>query len=271
MASGGKHTPPNWKKDAVATDSGWCHPKTLEVLKCYGQLATLQGAPNLSKIEFGASSYVAGANLDVYVSWEEQVTVSAGATLHVAVSGGNPDLVLTALAQTKVSRANFSLAAAVPNKDVTLSVAAQTITGTIKDQNLTNAPKVVSAPIAAAAGTRVIDVPAAVLSVAFDQVSYLQTDPVSIVVTFTEAIDILAGATLSIHSTGAANPIVATASAHTNVTSVSFAAVVPSESATLSVASQTISGTITTHADARVASKAISGTQGTAAGTKVIA
>jgi hypothetical protein len=26
--------PPTWKRDAVATNAGWCHPKTGEVLAC---------------------------------------------------------------------------------------------------------------------------------------------------------------------------------------------------------------------------------------------
>lgn len=270
MASGGKNTPPNWKKDAVATRSGWCHPKTLETLKCYGGLSELQGAPTLTRIEFTDKVLTPGGDLLVDVAWSEQVTVSAGATLHVAVSGGNPDLVLTALAQTKVSEARFKLVAGVPALDVTLSVAAQTITGTIVDQDATAAPKVVSAPIATAAGTRIINVPAFVASVAFDQVSYLQADPVDILVTFSEAVDVSAGATFVITSSGAANPITATALAQTNVTVASFAAVVPSESATLSVLTQTIAGTILTHADARPATKLVTAPEASAAGTRVI-
>lgn len=34
--------PPTWRKDAIATEAGWCHPKTGELLACCRGLLKLR-------------------------------------------------------------------------------------------------------------------------------------------------------------------------------------------------------------------------------------
>ena len=34
--------PPTWRRDAIATNAGWCHPKTGEVLACCPRLKRLR-------------------------------------------------------------------------------------------------------------------------------------------------------------------------------------------------------------------------------------
>ena len=154
MGDGGKNRPPSWKKDAVATRAGWCHPVTGEVLKCYGQLSVLEGAAEVEAVKFGKKLYAQGETLKVIVQVDEICDVSAGATLLVTSDGPANPITVTASAQSKVS--NIVFQGTVPSETATLSIAAQSIVGTIKDQELTNLNPVISAPKAAKAGTRAI-------------------------------------------------------------------------------------------------------------------
>jgi len=120
---------------------------------------------------------------------------------------------------------------------------------------------------------------AAIASVAFGSESYEQGDPLSVIVRFTEAVDVTGGATLEVSSTGAGGNITLHAAAQSDTNVVVFdkqvdestAETVPLETADLSIAAQTILGTLVDTVGGDAASLAISGTQASEAGTRSVA
>jgi large repetitive protein len=82
-------TPPNWVPTAVATDKGWEHPDTGEVLVAIGKLASANGAgPAPKSVTLGSNKakWIAGDNFDIYVNFNGDVTVTG--TPRIAVTIG---------------------------------------------------------------------------------------------------------------------------------------------------------------------------------------
>lgn len=132
---------PLYKTDAIATKRGWEDPITGEVLVCIKNLDVKGGSGDINKVVFGAASYSRNGNLSVKLSFNEKVSVSAGASIVITWSGGAGNQTLYATAQTNKSTITFDKQvdvvtnATVPNQAGTLSIAAQTIGGTIVDTN----------------------------------------------------------------------------------------------------------------------------------------
>lgn len=101
--------PPTYFPTAVATDRGWENPDTGEVLVAIGGLATTGGAPEVSVVAFGTTSYAQGDPLGVTVRFSEKVTVTAGATIVVTSDGGGGNVTLYAAAgQTAATVVTFN-------------------------------------------------------------------------------------------------------------------------------------------------------------------
>ena len=84
---------------------------------------------------------------------------------------------------------------------------------------------------------------ATISAVHFDATTYAQGDTGKVVVVYNEQVDVTNGATLTVTATGGANPT-ATAAAHDGKNKIEFSFTVPSRTCTLSIAAQSISGTI---------------------------
>lgn len=110
--------------------------------------------------------------------------------------------------------------------------------------------------------------PADVLSVAFDEASYSPSDSVTIIVHFNEKVDVVSGATVEAAWSGSAGNFVCTAVAQSGVYDVEFTGTVPAEAGTLSVAAQTILGTITDSEGAAAANLLVSVAAAETAGTR---
>lgn len=154
MGTWGKNKPPSWRKDAVATRAGWCHPVTGEVLAACGGLSVDQGDAIVQSVKFAAKVLAQGNALKVLVGVDEKVNVTAGATIQVASTGAANPITLTALAQVNVSKILFE--GIVPSESATLSIPVQSIIGTIVDQEGTTLNHAINAAKALTAGTRVI-------------------------------------------------------------------------------------------------------------------
>jgi hypothetical protein len=263
--------PPAWPAKngdftPVATEGGWVDPVTGEVLVAISSLATKAGPGDVLSVAFGAASYIQGAPLTVSVTFNERVDVTAGASIVVSSTG--TDVTLYALAQTGVSTVLFNrevdltTPTTVPAEfeDATLSIAAQTITGTVEDSADEVATTLsVSAPIATAAGTRLVPGPANITEVAFDESAYVQEDPLSVTVTFTENVDVTAGAAIVVSYDGVSGDVTLYAAAQSDTDIVVFnlqvdlltPAEVPNDplGGTLSVDAQTLTGTIVDSSD----------------------
>lgn len=120
--------------------------------------------------------------------------------------------------------------------------------------------------------------PADVVSVRFGSTSYAQGDPLSVIVVFNEVVNVVAGATLEVSSTGVSGNFNLHAAAQSgseivfdkqsdNLTQ----EVVPSETAELGLAGQSIVGTITDSVGGGASNLVISGQQATEAGTRNVA
>lgn len=125
--------PANNLNTAFADERGWVirHANGYEeVIACVGGLGTLLGNATIAGVYFKAASYAQGATGTVVVNYNEKVTVTSGATLAVtgSVSGA---ITATAAGQTGVQQAEFTFT--VPSGAQTLSIGAQTISGTIVD------------------------------------------------------------------------------------------------------------------------------------------
>lgn len=150
-----KDTPPNYADDSVAEKNGWVDPETGEILVAIRQLSTKAGAADVLSASFGAAEYADGAPVTVVVVFNERIDITAALGLVVTNDSG-ADLVLSAAPAVGVSSVTFSGAVA-PAAASTLSLAAQTISGTAVDTGTAQASNLgVSVDQAAAAGTRVV-------------------------------------------------------------------------------------------------------------------
>ena len=241
---------------------------------------------NIASAAFGASSYEEGDPLTVSVTYDESVDVPAGAAIVVATSGVATDITLKAAAQTAVTVAVFNKAAngtdaaVVPVEAGTLSISAQTLSGSIVDTGtVTAADKTITADIATAVGTRVVPTHGEISSLAFGAGGYVKTAPLTFTLTYDDAVDVTAGASIVVSWSGVGGNFTMKAAAQTNVTAVVFnkasdgttPATVPNEGGTLSFAAQTVGGTIKDHGQTRAAVVAISGGVAAGAGTRVVA
>ncbi len=131
--------PANNLNNCFADARGWVlrHANGFEeVIACVpglgGAGATdLLGNATIAGVYFKAATYARGNTGTVVVNYNEKVTVTSGATLVVtgSVSGA---ITATAAGQTGIQQAEFNFV--VPSGAAqTLSIAAQTITGTIVD------------------------------------------------------------------------------------------------------------------------------------------
>lgn len=154
MSDGGKEKAPSWKKDAIAKRSGWCHPKTGEVLKCYGQLSDLRGAGKITSVAFEQESYLPNDDLRVIVTLDELCDVEADGELSVTVDGDVP-IVLTCAAAEGVYEIVFE-GGSVPNLDTTLSIAEQTLNAVIEDLDAQSVDLDLTEALVLAAGEREI-------------------------------------------------------------------------------------------------------------------
>ena len=127
------------KQNVFATAQGWVlrHYKNAAKTEHYDEIrCAMKGLPTalaeatITSVHFEEASYARAATGTVIVVYNELVDVTNGATLTVTASGqSNPTA--TAAAQTGTNRVEFTFT--VPNAATNLSIAAQTISGTIKD------------------------------------------------------------------------------------------------------------------------------------------
>lgn len=150
-------------KECVRTERGWEDPDTGEVLVAISNLATKGGASLISSVSFGAAEYAQGEPISVIVHFVEKVDVTAGASIEVSFDGTGGNFTLQAAAQDGVFDVVFDkqvdneTPATVPAEAGTLSIAAQSLIGTIVDDlGAAAAELAISASQAAAAGTRVV-------------------------------------------------------------------------------------------------------------------
>ena len=127
------------KNNCIAKPEGWVLKKTVgsrnleEVLVAVGSntdLGTTLGAATISAVHFDATTYAQGDTGKVVVVYNEQVDVTNGATLVVGATGGS-DATATAAAHDGKNKIEFSFT--VPSRTCTLSIGAQSISGTIVD------------------------------------------------------------------------------------------------------------------------------------------
>lgn len=135
------NSPPTWYPTAVATDAGWVDPDTGMVLIAISRLASKAGAGDVLSVAFGDTAYDQGDNLSVIVRFNEKVDVAAGASIVVGWSGVSGDITLYAAAQTGVDEVVFNKKTGnvtqetVPEEAGILSIGAQTLGGTVIDNN----------------------------------------------------------------------------------------------------------------------------------------
>ena len=84
----------------------------------------------ISAVHFDATTYAQGDTGKVVVVYNEQVDVTNGATLGNGATGGS-DATATAAAHDGKNKIEFSFT--VPSRTCTLSIGAQSISGTIVD------------------------------------------------------------------------------------------------------------------------------------------
>ncbi len=157
------NNPPRFKnpkgKDLVATTKGWEDPDTGEVLVAIGQLTSKAGAADVLACEFGESEYLRLDPISVIVRFNERVDVTVGASIEVSWSGMAGNFTLNAAAQLNTHEVVFDKQSdnttpeVVPNEAGDLSLAAQSILGTVKDAGtLVSSNLAVSGDAAALAG-----------------------------------------------------------------------------------------------------------------------
>lgn len=127
------------KNNTIAKAEGWVLKKTVgsrnleEVLVAVGSNTNLNVAlaeATIDAVFFTASSYDQGDSASVTVVYNENVDVTVGATL-VVTGSVTGSITATAAAQTGVNKAVFAFT--VPSQTESLSIGAQTISGTIVD------------------------------------------------------------------------------------------------------------------------------------------
>lgn len=133
------------KNNTVAKPEGWVLKKSVgsreleEVLVAVGSktvLSTDLGNADITGVYFEASSYAQGDSANVIVVYNENVDVTNGATLTVGATGGS-DVTATAAAHDGKNKISFAFT--VPSRTCDLSIAAQTISGTIVDDGTSTA------------------------------------------------------------------------------------------------------------------------------------
>jgi len=130
--------PANDLNTCFADERGWVikHANGFEeVIVAIGGLGgagatDLLGNATIAGVYFKTTTLAQGATGTVVVNYNEEVTVTNGATLVVTGSVGG-SITATAAAQTGVQQAEFTFT--VPATTQTLSIGAQTISGTIVD------------------------------------------------------------------------------------------------------------------------------------------
>jgi len=133
------------KQNVFATAQGWVyrHYKNAAKTEYWDEiLCAMKGLPTalanatITAVHFEESTYEQGDTASVIVVYNELVDVTNGATLTVTSSAGaNPTA--TAAAQTDTNRVEFTFT--VPSATTTLSIGAQTISGTIVDDGTSTA------------------------------------------------------------------------------------------------------------------------------------
>jgi hypothetical protein len=127
------------KNNTVAKPEGWVLKTTRGARKLEEVLVAMSSQTNLSTalaeatitgVWFNESTLAQGATGTVVVNWNENVDITAGATLVVTGSVGGA-ITATAAAQTGVNNGLFTFT--VPATTQNLSIAAQTITATVVD------------------------------------------------------------------------------------------------------------------------------------------
>lgn len=154
--------PPKFKnpkgRPLVATKRGWEDPDTGEVLVAISNLITKAGSADIVAIEFVDKTPVRNEALAIKVRFNERVDVTAGAVLTVSWSGLSGNFSLHAAAQSNVHEVLFDKQSdlltpeVVPNEAGNISVAAQTISGTVNDAGTLVASSLVVSAEAAASG-----------------------------------------------------------------------------------------------------------------------
>ena len=133
------------KNNCVAKAEGWVLKKSVgsrnleEVLVAVGSatnLATALGNADITGVYFEEASYAQGDSAKVIVVYNENVDVTNGATLTVGATGGS-DVTATAAAHDGKNKIEFAFT--VPSRTCDLSIAAQTISGTIVDDGTSTA------------------------------------------------------------------------------------------------------------------------------------
>lgn len=125
--------PGNDLNRCFADERGWVlrHPNGYEeVLVTISGLSTKLANATIAGVYFKDKSYAQGDTGAVIVNYNEKVTVTSGATLTVTGSTTGA-ITATAATQTGVQQAEFTFT--VPSSTQTLSIGAQTISGTIVD------------------------------------------------------------------------------------------------------------------------------------------
>lgn len=163
----GNEDKPSWLSDAqkentFATNAGWVlrHNNGIEeTLVAVANLKSKLGAASITSVKFGTGSFVQGTTKTIRVTYNEKVTVTGSPTLVVSGTGGNATATYASTTgQGNVLVFNFT----VPVDPSTLSIDAQSVSlagGTITETGVTptvNADLVISAAIAAEAGTKVV-------------------------------------------------------------------------------------------------------------------
>lgn len=214
-------TPPPFAPDAIPTDRGWEAPlagtdpadELKELVVAIGDLPLKAGAATILSVAFGAASYDEGDALSVTVKFSENVNVADGASIVVA-SEGTEQYTLYALEQLDAQEIVFdqvvTLDAPVLIDDAELepfllSLAAQSVTGTITDADTAEAAATlaVSAGVASAAGTRLVGmVQPEIISLVFNDTPLEPGDALSVTVTFSEDVDVSDGPSIVVASTG---------------------------------------------------------------------
>lgn len=208
-------TRPPFAPDAEPTDRGWEAPLKgtdpadglKELIVAIGGLPLKAGAATIKEVSFVQDELKIGLPLSVRVRFSERVDVEAGASIEVSSTGDTDPIVLHALAQEDALEVLFDQVVSlddpvlVPSDDAPfeLSIAAQTMSGDIKDADAEAEDAVldISAAIASAAGTREITVPQ-ILSVSFGAEELEMEDELSVTVVFDRPVDVSAGAMLEV-------------------------------------------------------------------------
>lgn len=109
-----------------------------------------------------------------------------------------------------------------------------------------------------------------IIKCAFESAVLQQLDPLNVIVRFAERVDVTAGATIDVTSTGSSGIITLTAAAQLGVYDVLFEGTVPPEPAVLAIPAQSLVGTIQDDDGGAPAELAISGTVAAAAGSRTV-